>query len=187
MLTFEESTHTYYWDGVEVPSVSSFLEKAEFKKPSAWYTPGAAERGTEIHRLTELFDLGLLDLSSDVVAQSSDVVQGHLQAWAKFRRETGFRPHQVEIQLCNVTLWLAGTVDRIGDFHGRRAKVDLKTGSKAPWHKYQLAAYNLLDDSRDTRVNVYTKADGTYKLQTYADPSDHLQVLRALSRIRGVA
>lgn len=187
MLTFDDETHTYFWNGTKVPGVSEFLSESGLKPAGNFYAPGAAERGTEIHELTELFDLGLIELSSPIVAQSSDVVQGHLRAWERFRRETGFQPHQVELRVCNPVLWLAGTIDRVGTISGTRVKVDLKTGSKANWHRYQLAAYNLITDNRDPRYCVYTKADGTYKIQPWADDTDHLEVIRALSRLRGVA
>lgn len=186
MLTFDEETHTYRWNDAVVPGVSQFLAESGLKPAGNFYAPGAAQRGTEIHELTELFDLGLIELTSPIVVQSSEVVQGHLKAWAKFRKDTGFIPHQVELQVCNPVLWLAGTIDRIGTIGGARVKVDLKTGAKADWHRYQLAAYNLITDSRDPRYCVYTKADGTYKVQPWSDDSDHLVVLRAMDRVRGV-
>lgn len=187
MLTFDEETHTYRWNMERVQGVSEFLAASGLKPAGNFYAPGAAERGTEIHELTELLDLSLIDMDSPIVVSSSEVVRGHLMAWAKFRKDTGFIPHQVELRVCDPVLWLAGTIDRIGTIGGTMVKIDLKTGAKADWHRYQLAAYNLITDSRDPRYCVYTKADGTYKVQPWADDTDHLVVLRALDKLRGVA
>ncbi|MEI8095909.1 MAG: PD-(D/E)XK nuclease family protein [Spirochaetales bacterium] len=187
MLTFDEATHTYFWNGEKVPGVSEFLAKSGLKPAGGYYAPGAAERGTEAHELTELYDHGLLDLDGPAVLEASAVVSGHLSAWIKFRADTGFVPHQIELRVCSIDLWLAGTIDRVGEIDGKRVKIDLKTGAKADWHRYQLAAYNLLTGNRDPRYCVYTKADGTYKVQPWSDDTDHLAILRAVDRLRGQA
>ncbi len=186
MLTFDEIEHKYFWNGREVLGVSKFLELAGFTGSKDFYKEGAAERGTEIHSLTELIDSEIIDLSSPALKLASLEVAGHVLAWVKFKHDTGFEIDHIEKRVYSESLELAGTVDRTGILHGKPVTVDLKTGAKAPWHRFQLACYNLIMGCQSNRYCVHTKADGTYRIESYQDDMDYMHVLRELGRLRGV-
>ena len=173
MLSFDEPTHTYRWDGQVMPSVSQLLASSGLK-PEARYTPGSAERGSEVHRLTELFDLEFLQLGE------AGEYEGYLIAWASFVKQTGWKSTAIEARVANPHLWLAGTIDRIGTMNGETWKLDIKSGAKARWHGYQLAAYNLITQSMDKRACVYITAEGKFTLCPWQDDMDHVRVLEAL-------
>jgi len=161
MLTFEESTHTYTLDGQEIPSVTQVL-KAEGFINTDFIDPWYAERGTAVHKATELFDLGTLDESS-----LDPRIVGYLEAWKKYRRDTGYTPDpdMIERRMYHPTLKYAGTIDRPG--------LDIKSGSPEPWHVIQAAGYEDLmlantDDVSRGWSMIYLKEDGTYKVKPYS-------------------
>ena len=63
----------------------------------------------------------------------------------------------------------AGRFDLLAEIMRKRRLVDLKTGTKAKWHKIQIAAYALARFDGETPVNpdqcscLYLRADGSYK------------------------
>jgi len=55
------------------------------------------------------------------------VIFPYLEAWRKFRKESGFVPEQIEPPMMSTAYKYAGTPDRIGELPGRikRAAVEL--------------------------------------------------------------
>lgn len=177
MLTFTKETHQYLWDGKEVPSVSKLLKTSGLAPSGNFYTAGSAERGTEIHSHTEAFDHGFLTLED----MADHAYRGFIEAWVTFKLQTGFKPLAIEARIFSPSLWLAGTVDRLGMIGSEGVILDIKSGQPQAWHKYQLAAYNLIRSSRDKRICVYLRADGSFKILTFSDDEDYLVVLSALT------
>jgi len=60
MIQFDVETHTYTDDFGVVPSVTQVLTRAGMID-TQWFTPEAAERGTNVAKMTEFFDDGELD------------------------------------------------------------------------------------------------------------------------------
>jgi len=174
VLTFDEPSHTYRWDGTVVPSVTQILAGWS---PIAHLAPEILEagrvRGTIVHQLTEYADED--DVDEAWCAENGYL--GYVKAWLKFRLEHEFEPLLTEERVYHPLHRYAGTLDRLGRMRqvvGRQlrrvdnALVDIKSGVKDPTHLMQTAAYAAAVDPKRhhliPRFCVYLRADGTYGL-----------------------
>lgn len=176
MLKFDEATHTYRFDGVRVFSVTQILEQlVDYSGVPQYRLDIAANRGTMVHKATELYDIGVLDEDS-----VSDEIRGYVEAWKKFLNETQFESELIEQRLFHKKLRYAGTADRIGILSGKRTVIDIKTtASLMPWVGPQTAAYfeafnhgRPADQKAKTRHAVQLRRDGTYRLEPYRSHQD---------------
>jgi hypothetical protein len=165
-LIFYEKSHIYMLDGERLPCVSDlcrFLHKEIYKDAPIWQMEAAADRGTAVHRATELLDrTGQAEISDDYAP--------YLTAYAAFRRE-----HEVEWELIEHPDYhpvhgYAGTIDRYGMVDGYRTLVDLKTTYTVykPLCGASLNLYRLILEARQKAVErlliVHLRKDGGYKL-----------------------
>lgn len=182
MLTFDEASHTYTWDGIKIPSVTTVLS------PLVDYSmvhPEVLERGRQlgsaVHRMTELYDLDDLDETS-----LQPVMLKYLDAWKKFREDTNFVPDTIEKRMYHPIHRYCGTSDRTGVIRGKKAVIDIKKMmSLGPVIGVQLAAYqamhNLEQEGITHRYALGLRPDGTYRLEPYTDPSDFAVFLSLLT------
>lgn len=177
-LTFDAASHTYYWCGVRVPSVTQVLEDVGIIDYSHIPEPirrHALDRGSAVHLASRYSDEG--DLAENTI---SDEIRPYLQAWRSFRTTTGFEPGHIERQYYQQRYRYAGTLDRVGyyttpGFRRRQMPaespilLDIKTGEAPDWVRYQLAAYaNFYQDpGQFRRVAVELRKDGTYQLYEF--------------------
>lgn len=182
MLTFDESTHVYRWNGAIVPGVTSILRSA-LGNPFEGVPFDVLDRkrrlGVAVHRTTELDDLGRLDPAS-----VHPEVEPYLRAWRRFRADTGFRPTAVERQLYHRTLGYAGTLDREGDAGPECWLPDIKSGEPTAQAELQTAGYALIRTSEGARIDrrgsVWLRSDGTYRWLEYNRATDTADFLAAL-------
>lgn len=165
-LIFYEKSHIYMLDGKQIPCVSDlcrFLHKEIYKDAPLWQMEAAADRGTEVHRATELLD-------KTGTAEISEEYAPYLEAYAAFRRE-----HDVEWELIehpdhHPVHGYAGTIDRYGKVDGFATLLDIKTTWKVhkPLCSASLNLYRMMLESRQRTVErlliLHLKKDGTYKL-----------------------
>lgn len=189
-LTFREEDHTYWDDAGLVPGVTTVIEtvcQSFAGIPDAFLIP-AQERGTAVHKATELDDLEILDEDS----LAADLT-GYLEGWRKFKADTRFEPERVEEKVFHQKLRYAGTLDRTGTMAWRRSRrkvlIDVKTGGKARGIGLQLAAYQAAlkeqrGDDIKTRLSVHVRADGTYRIEEYTNPSDMRVFIAMLTAYR---
>lgn len=164
-LTFDAEPHIYRWDGQAVPSVTQLMQDAGIIDYSHLHPDTrrmAMERGRLVHLATAMYDEGTLDEGSlDPV-----LVPYVMVGWAGFRRETGFKPTEIETRIFNERDRFAGCRDRVGTFPGRKGLflIDIKCGDYPEWVRWQMAAYaSVEDDPRALiRLCVGLKPDGTY-------------------------
>ena len=168
-IFFEEQTHTYIVDGMEVPSVTTilnYMSDVEYSKVNPSVLEQAARRGSLVHEYTELMDY---DAMPDEVEYE---VAGYLEAYAKFLRD--YKPDWdgVEKMTYSEEFYYIGTIDRIGKIDGRKCIVDIKTlASPTKMNKFtvcsQTAAYGVAEwqdlESGD-RYALYLNKDGEYNL-----------------------
>ena len=130
---------------------------AVYDRPSKWvgddYTgidPIYANRGTWVHRLTELIDEGVAwQADLEFVAAGvglgipADIQQDIARAWRRFKTTHNLAVVHTEQTVVNDTLKVAGTLDRIVEHDGHRRVLDIKTGGKVTKTAYavQLARY----------------------------------------------
>lgn len=175
MFTFNDETHTYFWNGVPVPSVTQILQ-AEGYIDDRYYNEAARIRGTYVHVACQYLDEGGLDTEN-----LDPIIIPYLSAYERFKQEARFVPELIEVQRYSETYRFAGTFDRIGELDGREVLIDLKTGAKDDWHGLQLAAYTTLIDQELPRYTLELRADGDYRLHAFRDPTDRQVFLSALT------
>lgn len=144
-LTFEESTHTYRFNGQIVPSVTQVLTSVGMIDPT-YFTEESRIRGTAIHLACELDDLGVLDEST-----VDERIMPCLHGWRKARASKAVGEIiGIEERLYSPPHRCAGTMDRRTRIGNRVHAMELKTGD-GPWQewwKIQLAGYVLLDGAK---------------------------------------
>lgn len=192
-LTFEDSTHTYFLDGVKVPGVTTILKPlSSYDDVPARIMAIASARGTAVHLATELEDLGTLDYAS-----LDDELTGYLIGYQRFKEV--MRPEfvGVEQKTYHKVLKYAGCYDRELILHGKpRAKLailDVKSCvTMMPTTGPQTAAYLAAANShrpskKDHAVERYglkLGRDGTFELVPYTGESDLHDFMSCLRVLR---
>lgn len=174
-LTFEPESHVYRLDGRVIPNVTRVLEPlAELWRVPRDVLEAAQVRGTRVHRVCELDDLGTLDESS-----VNEALRGYLDAWRKFKREHDFTPDLIETRVVHLARGYAGTLDRTGYMRvGTRRRyvlLDIKSGILSELAGLQTAAYMAAAPTGSKkfpkpialRAGVKLDADGDYKLHIF--------------------
>ena len=174
-LQFEPISHTYFFDGVRVPSVTTVIKPLEgYYRMSEKALQPYAVRGTEVHELTEAWDKGNIE-DPEIVPENR---AGYLMAWINFRADFDFAPSHIEHRVFHPRLLYAGTIDRLGEVRGKYSVVDIKTSAKlGPAVGVQLAAYqhgwNAEEEEEiESRYAVQLMDDGTYRVVEYTNPLD---------------
>lgn len=178
IFTFDAVNHIYYLDGVRIPGVTSVLKSAGLVQSYGGFGDTQL-RGLHVHYACELMDLNDLDWST-VYPQW----MGYVQAYQKFREDTGFEPQLIEFQSYHPVYRFAGTMDRRGSMNGRMWQIDLKTGAPSDWWSLQTAGYQLLEErewAEDGRASLQLNENGTYRLHIYEDEGDRGVFLAALA------
>jgi hypothetical protein len=139
-------------------------------------------RGTHIHKITELFDLALL---GPFDTEGED--EAFLGAYQKFKQDKCFMPLVVEARMYHPALLYAGAIDRIGQIEvdGKKqiAVVDIKTG--APHHatNVQLSAYAEMAKANGHKVDasyaLHLSESGSYRLIANDSHEYSFRVFRA--------
>lgn len=186
MIDFDPVTHTYSRNGLVVPGVTSVIESVldQFAGVPQEVLEQARIRGQHVHKATALYDLDDLDIATLDVA-----LLPFLEAWIKFRKETGFHPLAVEEQIYHPRYHYAGTFDRVGALFGELALIDIKSGavfpSVGPQSVAYAAAYNhRRADKIRTRWAVQLSADGNYKLHQLKDWNGDFSVFLSALNLR---
>jgi len=182
-INFTQSTHTYWVEreGIKekVPSVSTIIGNIlELDKQYKNMDPFYANRGTAVHRAIELYIVDNLDEES-----LDDEVIPFFNAYKKFSKLTKFNPLSSEQQVFSEELWVAGTLDLIGEIQKKKVLIDIKTGQKQKWHQIQTAGYALLADCPDiNRYCLYITKKETFKLEPHTNDID-FDVFKAMTTI----
>lgn len=185
---FDQESHTYWLDGVQIDGVTSMLKDMEdLSSIPTEILARKAALGTAVHYATELDDQGLLD--EDTVHEE---VRGYLEGWRLFKREHKVELISIEQKLAHRRMRYAGTVDRVMKVDGERGVWDIKTRLQIPPAVgVQLAAYNELvrengiADRRHKLENraIQLKPDGTYQIHRF-NHEEHYAAWIALLTLR---
>jgi hypothetical protein len=150
MLTFDESTHAYFWNGIRVPGVTAVLNdfmrveiggtSYHIGRNSGAVIPSdvmekAAAIGTDIHEGCRILANGWLDWSA-----IDGAYVGPLKQFELWREQ--YRPHIMftETPFYSLRYGYAGTIDIIAMINGKLSFIDIKTGASSSVGP-QLAAY----------------------------------------------
>lgn len=136
-----------------------------------WMNQDALDRGSIIHKLTELDDM------NDLVEESVDPsLAPKLEAWRKFKRENNPKLIGIELKVDWAPYDMTGTLDRLLEMNDRLWIVDIKSGARAAWHRWQVALYALLWATKNAKPAPYRAVvylqDGIYRWDQYTDRHD---------------
>lgn len=196
-LEFDAKTHTYSAEGRHVPGVTGVISPLEpFEGIPLHIKQQALERGTLVHKLTELWDDDAItnDMWLDIEEAG---LEGYLIAWEAFKRDVVQEIVQSEQKVFSKKYWYAGTCDRVVRIKDRLAVLEIKTGGLVDAYGLQTAAYKAAlnetvvctcrNQSRpctcfiDDRYVVVLKPDGTYTMAKHNDPTDFQTFIAALT------
>lgn len=176
-LEFDAAAHRYTLGGQQLPSVTQVLEAAlrEMEGLPEHLVKAAGEFGQHVHQACDLFDRGVLD---DRILDPK--LRPYVDAWVRFRAESGIVVLASELRVHHPKLGYAGTLDVRAVFPRKKLTVviDRKTSASIPRSVgAQTAAYREALRARghqvdSTRYCVHLRGDGTYRLQRLTDPAD---------------
>jgi len=154
MIEYEDDWHIYH-DGMDIiPSVTQVLSPS-----SHFYTPGSAERGTEIHELCA-------EYARDSSQWPADPYIEAFALWCRARApkwiviDSKASPYLLEGTIDGRRF--AGRPDLIAMIDGKRTVVDIKSGVKAAWHKAQVSIYAYCDKAEKALL-LYLRPDISYR------------------------
>lgn len=185
-LSFDAATHSYFFDGIRIPSVTRVLDHSgivSYDVVRREILERKSRIGTCVHLAAQYYDLDELNLSS-----VDDSIRGYFDGWCKFRRETGFVPRMIEERhMATVNGMQYGlTVDREGLLKNKSVILDIKTSANPePWWAIQTAGYAMGVPDYDKklaspralfasrrRMSVQLFSDGSYKKFEFTDNRD---------------
>lgn len=188
-LRFDEPTHTYWLGDRKLPGTTTVLGiLGGYEGIPARILQKAAERGTAVHKITELDDDGTLDY-----ATLDDELAGYLEGWWRFKEERKPIILDAEVPGFHPKLLYAGTRDRRLIIGNKAGILDIKSSYRLmPSTGPQTAAYKEIfnanvpkADQVKHRWGLRLGRDGTYELKEYTDHAGDLNTfLSALNCYR---
>ena len=158
MNEFREATHEYFIGGKLVPGVTTVLKEAGLID-TTFFTPEAALRGQHVHTACALWDKGELDTCA-----LDPVLVPYLEAWQKFRKESGVTPAIIEEPFYSLEHSFAGCVDRAWLDGKHWVIADIKSGPLPDWLTLQLAGYSILVNAF-SGMGVELRDNGSYSVK----------------------
>lgn len=167
-LALDEASHVYTLGERVLPSVTEILIGAGLMDLQ-YFTEAGKWRGSAVHAACWYEDENDLDESA-----LDPLLAPYLEAYRKFKAETGFVVERNERKVYHELLGYAGRYDKLGHYKKGPALVDLKSGASSKITRYQTCGYvSCLQSPRKyTRMEVRLKDNGKYSLQIY-EPKDY--------------
>lgn len=185
-MVYDDKSHTYRVDGRLVPHITEIVP-SDYSHVPPEHLEKARQRGSAVHKYTELYDLGTLPWT-----KLDQRLVPYLEAWIKALDEyqLEFEPVDVERRLYHPIDRYAGTGDRPrcwitppGAVSRRRlatleiktiAKMDdplqcvgLQTAGQRRCENYRARALGIPET--EERWGCQLREDGTYKMYPYTD------------------
>lgn len=192
-VTLTEHDHRYWFNSADMPSTELFSVTRTLNEANLvddeWFSELAAERGTLVHALAELYARGTLDrLTVDpALAGYLRAVEAFYQSHYPTMLWEQPQLHHIERIAFDRVRRAAGTLDFCWEHGLRRRLYDFKTSTPTPWHGLQLAAYAWLAYGHEwvavERYGVYLKSSGRFALERFDDHSDLQIYLNALDNM----
>lgn len=139
-LEYIESTHTYLFNGVIIPSVTQIMKgssEAYYHGISEAQLMIAADRGTRVHQ-------AIYEFETEGKMTTDTEVKPYLAEYIIAKKRYKFKPIWQEFKLTNGLY--AGTLDMLAEYEGQQVVIDLKATSKfnKSLAEIQLAGYEEL-------------------------------------------
>lgn len=172
---FSAETHVYTdLSGKQIPNISMLLELGGLVD-SDWFTEESCERGTEVHRLAEDYDMGTLTDPEACVSRYRGYLLGHVAAMKVVPHDWAL----VEEAFVHPVLRFAGKPDRAGRVFGLGSVWEIKSGVHTRAHGVQTALQALLVADRLklpadmlARFGCYLTERGRFKIEQFKDAKD---------------
>src|SRR3990167_2909437 len=150
-LTFEPRAHRYFWNGKQVPNVTTVLAPlTDYSKIHYAVLDRARQEGEHMHRMVELFIHDDLDEGA-----LPAWLKPRLAAYQKFLTDTGFSCEASEHLVYHIAHEYAGRLDLIGTMNGDISVIDIKRSLFAgPAIALQLAAYQEAENDARKRAKL---------------------------------
>lgn len=182
-LVYDDRTHTYRVDGRMVPHITEIVP-SDYSHVPPLKLEIARQRGSAVHKATELYDLHLIDWTT-----LDPKVTPYLEAWVKalLEYEIEFELHDIERRLYHPLDRYAGTGDRprcwirppginqrrrlttleIKSIARMDENVGLQTSGQQRAENYRARILGIPEV--EDRWGCQLKKDGTYKMFHYTD------------------
>jgi len=155
----------------DLPHVTDILRDAGLVDVQ-WFSDHARERGTALHRATELYDLGDLDPES-----IDPEIAEPFARYVRFVEEVKPEILGVELEV-EVPGSYCGKLDKLVRINGREGIIDQK-GQPSPADPIQLAGYASTFSRPLARWNLYLRVSGSYRLVEHTERRKHDAIWRA--------
>ena len=169
ILKFFEQEHEYQLNGEEIPSVSEisrFASREVYGEVTQYVLDNAAERGTKVHKATELID-------KYGECEVDEGISPYIQAYIKFLKEYEPKYSVIEKAYASATQKYAGTLDRVCTLkkYDGNVIIDIKSSSvvQKVLAQIQLNGYKgLYEENEGKEIShlliLHLKNDGTFRL-----------------------
>jgi len=183
-IEYNEDGHEYFVSSpktrVRIPSITQIMKETGIIRPSTFEIPEMyANRGTEVHSMTELMDMGLF---TDRMCSAESLP--FMYQYEQFLLDHDVEYMESEKIVFNENLFIAGRYDRLWKIDGFHHLTDIKTTSaKMREHSVQVAFYALGLGDGTLLSNLYLH-ETDYKLHTWTevDEVEATMILDAMSR-----
>ena len=151
-FNFDEQTHTYYLNGLKIPSVTKVLQDAGLVKFFGNATENSRKFGDAMHLMTHYDDLGTLDVRS-----LDNNLKPYLLGYRKFLQKEKIVIIESELRGYSKKYLFGWTLDKVGIKNGVKTIIDLKSGV------INKLAVNLQTAAYKIGYNEYHKKDKAVK------------------------
>lgn len=168
-LEFEESTHTYRFDGQRIPCVSDImkpLSEAKYNGISKAVLNKAAERGTIVHNAIENWiKYGIEDIPPEY--------SGYFKGFIEYLETYNPKILSSEIRTYHKAMRYAGTIDLLAEENNEIVLIDFKTTSTVSDMTcgVQLEAYSQALKSQGVEIQckkiLHLKNNAKYEIRNY--------------------
>jgi hypothetical protein len=135
ITSYSPDTHIYYYNGVEIPSVTQILTAVGLID-DRFFSDRSADRGTRFHEAMHQYVL-----TGEII--DMDFLSG-AELWNKFLMlYPGWVSKDLETPVYSE--WYAGTPDNVSE---NKEVIDYKTGNPKFWHLVQVGGYMELLNSQ---------------------------------------
>lgn len=168
-----DENHVYWRGTARVPGFTEICKNLGVIGDNPFYTEEGRAEGVAIHQWAIFLASG-----QEPDESPDDRIAGRVEGYRKFLRESGFSFKGGEEPVYHSSLVYACTPDPYGDLNGVLSVIDIKRGSKEPWHPLQTAAQKMALASNgifaQNRYGLYLM-DGDYRLIPHTDKADEMR------------
>ncbi len=158
-LSFDEKSHIYLLDGVEIPSVSKVMEPLKasgYAGISERTLERAADKGSSVHNAIEMWlRFGVIDIPEE----HRGYFNGFLEWWNRYKPELVAS----EVKVYHKLMRYAGTTDLLAYIDGKLTLVDYKT------------TYRVMEKSCGVQLEAYAQALASHGVEVEAKHILHLE------------